>query len=116
MIALTKLVHIGIFSGVVFLMPLLAESATSKPTVWVVFGMERVAQKDEPQQRRRIELFAARGEDEPFQIAVHSTGKPLSNVNLTFSDLHGPKGSVIGKDNLVAYREHYVHVAHGSPE
>jgi len=106
----------GTFCGAILLMPLLAQSAASKPTVWVVSGMERVGREDPPQEKHRIELFAARGEYEPFQIAVRATARRLTNVNLTLSDLRGPKGTVIGKDNLIAYREHYVHVAYGSPE
>ena len=109
------LVHTGIFCGAILLIPGPAQSAASKPTVWVVSGMERVGQEDPPQKKHRIELFAARGEYEPFQIVVRATAERLTNVNLILSDLRGPKGAVIGKGNLIAYREHYVHVDHGSP-
>lgn len=111
-----KLLHTVTFCGAILLIPLLAQSTASKPAVWVVSGMERVGQEDPPQEKHRIELFAARGEYEPFQIVVRATAKRLTNVNLTLSDLRGPKGAVIGKDNLTAYREHYVRVEHGSPE
>jgi hypothetical protein len=40
----TKLIHIRILYGAILLMPLLAQSAALKPTVWVVSGMERVVQ------------------------------------------------------------------------
>jgi len=84
-----KLPHSVIFCGAILLMPLLAQSAASKPAVWVVSGMERVGREDPPQEKHRIELFAARGEYEPFQIVVRATAKRLTNVNLTLSDLRG---------------------------
>ncbi len=105
-----------IFCGIILPMPPPAQSAASKPTVWSVSGMERVGREDPPREKRRLELFAARGEYEPFQIVVRAKTKRLTHVNLTLSDLRGPKGAVIGKENLVAYREHYVHVEQGSPE
>jgi hypothetical protein len=78
--------------------------------------MQRVGRQDPPQGERRISLSAGRGEYEPFQIVIHAAGMRLTNVNLSLSDLRGPQGSVIGTENLVTYREHYVHVAFGSPK
>lgn len=104
------------FCGAILLLPLLAQSKASKPTVWVISGMERVGRENPPQKKHRIELFAARGEYEPFQIVVRAAGKRLTNVNLTLSGLRGRNGAVIEKGNLIVYREHYVHVAYGSPE
>ena len=115
-IVATKLLNRGSFCGTILLISLLAQPAAPKPTIWVVSGMERVGQKDPPQKRHRVELLAARGEYEPFQIVVRATVQRLTNVNLTLSDLRGPHGAVIGKENLIAYREHYVHVEHGSPQ
>lgn len=109
-----RLLQRGSLRAALLLIPLLA-TAASRPAIWVVSGMERVGQEAPPQKKHRIELFAARGEYEPFQIVVRATAKRLTNVNLTLSDLRGPKGAVIGKNNLIAYREHYVHVEHGSP-
>ena len=74
------LVHTGIFCGAILLIPGPAQSAASKPTVWVVSGMERVGQEDPPQKKHRIELFAARGEYEPFQIVVRASSPTVSTT------------------------------------
>lgn len=97
------------------LLAMTAEAAKSEPIVWTVSGMERVGRKDAPGDSRRIELFAARGEYEPFQVAVRAPGGGLTNVGFSVSDLRGPGDSLIPKANLTLYREHYVQVKHSSP-
>jgi hypothetical protein len=83
--------------------------------VWVVPGMVRVGRDDPPGPSRQIELFAARGEYEPFQVAVRAPGAALTNVNLRVSDLQGSEDT-IGSEHLTLYREHYVYVRHSSPD
>src|ERR1700686_2302024 len=89
--------------------------AQSGPTVWVVPALTRVAGDDAPGNRREIELWAARGEYESFQVVVHAPAGGLKNVNVAISDLGGERGRIT-KASLALYREHYVHVTHGSPD
>lgn len=77
--------------------------------VWTVPGLKRIGRNDPPVNRREIELSAARGEYEPFQIGVRAN-QPLTKVNVYVSDLTGPGGAVIAPDNVTLYREHYVNV------
>ena len=82
---------------------------------WAVSGMERVGRDTSPGTSTQIELYAARGEYEPFQVAVHASSTGLSNVRLAVSDLRGPNGATISRDQLTLYREHYVEVRDASP-
>ncbi len=77
--------------------------------------MERVGRNDSPGSSRRIDLFAARGEYEPFQVAIRASGVSLTHVNLAVSDLRGPHGSSIPQEDLTLYREHYIEIKHSSP-
>ena len=77
--------------------------------------MERVGQEAAARKKTTAELFAARGEYEPFQIVVSAPERGLQNVTFWIGDLKGPHGHVIARSNLTVYREHYVHVEHGSP-
>jgi hypothetical protein len=84
--------------------------------VWAVSGMERIGRDDPPGNTRQIELFAARGEYEPFQVAVRAPGAALTNVNLRVSDLRGADDARIASEHITLYREHYVYVRHASPD
>ena len=77
--------------------------------------MARVGRQDAPEQTRDIELFAAKGEYEPFQVVVSAPEGGLTNVSLKVSDLTGPDGSVISNTNLPLYREHYIFVDKAAP-
>jgi hypothetical protein len=78
-------------------------------------GMQRVDMTEPAHEDRIIELFAARGEYEPFQVVVRAPAGGLRNVTFRMGDLRGPRGRVIPRANLTVYREHYVLVKHGSP-
>jgi hypothetical protein len=85
------------------------------PVVWTASGMERVGQEAAARRKTTAGLFAARGEYEPFQVVVSAPESGLRNVTFWIGDLKGPHGHVIARSNLTVYREHYVHVEHGSP-
>ena len=85
------------------------------PIVWAVSGMERIGKDDEAKDITPIEIYAARGEYEPFQILIQAPSKGLSNVNVAVSDLSSANGNVISKHNISLYREHYVYVSQPSP-
>lgn len=83
---------------------------------WTASAMEAIelyqpspVETDEDFERlRKIELKAAKGEYEAFQIVVQAPPGNLKNVNVTVSDLTNSQGSLISKDNLTLYREHYI--------
>jgi hypothetical protein len=85
------------------------------PVVWTASGMERVGQAAAARKKTTAGLFAARGEYESFQVVVSASERGLRNVTFWIGDLKGPHGHVIARSNLAVYREHYVHVEHGSP-
>lgn len=86
------------------------------PSLWAASGMERVDQNVPASGLECIQLYAARGEYEPFQIVVRAEAAKLTNVNIALSDLYGPNNSVITRDNITLYREHYVYVSRSSPD
>ncbi|MGI8959914.1 MAG: glycoside hydrolase domain-containing protein [Bryobacteraceae bacterium] len=85
------------------------------PIIWTETGMKRVGRTDAERKSGTAELFAARGEYEPFQVAVQAVAGGLHNVTFRIGDLNGPNHHVISRSNLTVYREHYVRVEHGSP-
>lgn len=84
--------------------------------VWAVSGMERIGRDEPARSSAPIELYAARGEYEPFQVAVRAPREGLTGVSLAVSELRGPDGAVIDGENLTLYREHYVEVRDASPD
>ncbi len=85
------------------------------PGIWVASSLERIGKTDPPGSTTRIELYAARGEYEPFQVVIQAPHSGLANVNVSVSDLYGSNNQVIPKTNLKLYREHYVYVSRSSP-
>ena len=89
--------------------------AESSPLVWTAPSMHRVGMSEAAGNTSEVNLTAARGEYESFQIVANGAGKGLGNVNVTVSDLRGPGGQVIPKTNFTLYREKYMHVTSASP-
>lgn len=94
---------------------LINQSSSMTPIVWVASSLERIGKTDKLESIRRIKLYAARGEYEPFQLVIQAPHSGLTNVNVSVSDLYGSKHQVISKKNIQIYREHYVYVNHSSP-
>lgn len=90
-------------------------SLGDRPFVWVAPSLERIKQKDPPGTQTEIDLYAARGEYEPFQIGIHASNSGLRNVNVVVSDLSAANNRIISNKNITLYREHYVRVTHSSP-
>jgi hypothetical protein len=84
------------------------------PIVSVADGMQRIGPDEPVSERNTIQLFAARGEYEPFQIIVTAPAGGLTNVDVIPSDLVSATGETIDARHLTLYREHYVHLAKGS--
>ena len=82
--------------------------------VWATGSLERIRPEDPAKPLVPIELFAARGETESFQVIL--TGpRGVRDAGLEVSDLRGPGGATIGRENLRLYRQHYVEVREPSP-
>jgi Domain of unknown function (DUF4091) len=92
-----------------------ADPANSRaPIIWTAPSLERIGMTAAPGTNSDIELWAARGEYEAFQVGIRSPQKTLTNVNFTVSDLTNANQQVIAKSNLTRYREHYIHLPRGS--
>jgi hypothetical protein len=91
-------------------------SADSQPLAWVVPSQIRIGLEDKPGNDTEIQLYAARGEYESFQIGIKAPSEGLKNVNVTVSDLSATNKEVISSSNITLYREHYIYVAHPSPK
>jgi hypothetical protein len=86
-----------------------------EPKLWVTSGLTRVGRDERPEKfPNSIQLYAARGEYESFQVIIRASRNGLTNVNLEISDLVGPNQSIIPKSSITLYREHYVHIVNSS--
>lgn len=86
-------------------------SRSAALAVWTASSLQRISPTDPPGAERQVQLSAALGESESFQII---TGAPdandLQGLNVAVSDLIGPAGQVISKSNFQLYREYYVYI------
>jgi len=89
--------------------------AQGTPVVWTAPSLHRVGMSDPAGAHTDVNLSAARGEYESFQIVANGASNGLSNVNVTISDLQGPDRQVIPRTNFTLYREKYVYVKSSSP-
>ena len=109
-------VAIGIFAGS---QTVLAE----RPIVWVApSSLVRITPTEKPRATRTAVIYAARGETQSFQVAVHASGSDLTDVNFSVSSLYrirkdGLSGEdrdadreIIPRKNLTLYREKYMTV------
>lgn len=77
--------------------------------------MERIGLEAQPKNTNHIELYAARGEYESFQIGIRSSEKVMKEISLEISDLQDARGNSIDRTYIDFYREHYVLVNNSSP-
>ncbi|MEY4520467.1 MAG: hypothetical protein RLZZ499_3067 [Cyanobacteriota bacterium] len=87
----------------------------AKPVFWTASAMEAIelnqpspVLNDDFESLKRVQLRAAKGEYEAFQIVLQAPPGNLSNINVTVSDLSGSNGALISKSNITLYREHYI--------
>ncbi|MBZ5603670.1 MAG: DUF4091 domain-containing protein [Acidobacteriia bacterium] len=83
--------------------------------LWVGSSLERIGQSDNAGSSATIQLSAARGETESFQIAARSP-RDAQVTALSFTDLQNDAGITLRRENVSAYLEHYVWVSTGSPQ
>lgn len=96
--------------------PYRTSDVAGRPQAWTLDAMHRVWRSTPPRQGTDIVIHAARGETEPFQIAVHGTGGRLTGGDLSVSRLNGPHGAVIPASAVTRYREEFVPVRRHSPD
>ncbi|MBN1460161.1 MAG: S-layer homology domain-containing protein [Armatimonadetes bacterium] len=106
--------YLSVKAGATLLLLLIcvAPAFSAPPQVWVVSSLERVRPDTPAESDTNIELYAAKGEYESFQIIVTAPAGGLTGVNVIAEDLQGPAAAVIPVDNVTLYREHYVYVSH----
>ena len=78
-------------------------------------SMERISQNQETYGTAAVEIKAARNEVESFQLVISAPKENISVVEVKISDLAGPAGSKIAKENVRLFREEYVRVRMSSP-
>ncbi len=98
----------------------------NQPLVWTTSAMEAIERSqsapaailkgEPPSQMNTIQLMAARGEYEAFQIVIQAPKGNLNNVNVVVSDLKNKNGGIIDHKNITLYREHYMYVERPSPQ
>lgn len=93
-----------------------ASSAPSPMTVYTVDGLTRVRPHDAPRAAQPVHIKAARNEYEPFQVVVRAGEERLKGVNMEVSDLRSARGSIISRQHIAFFREHYVEVKKPSPK
>jgi Domain of unknown function (DUF4091) len=111
---LVLIATLGLFASWSFQSPSKLVSSTAL-SHWVVPSLARVGQTDLPKSQKNIELFAARGEYESFQLVVTAPPQGLTNTNVSVSDLRSSGGHSISQKDITLYREHYVYVRNPSP-
>lgn len=85
-----------------------------EPMFWTASAMEAIELHQRPPlsirnpKSSQIELIAAKGEYEAFQIVVRASAEDLNQVNLVVSDLKSADGATIDRHNITLYREHYI--------
>src|SRR5689334_14746117 len=77
---------------------------------WTVDGLQKVRPYDpvpaKPQSS--VQLYAAVNEFEPFQIVFHAEAQDLRDVDIDVTDLKGPDGAIIAKQNITLYFEAFI--------
>jgi hypothetical protein len=84
-------------------------------TVWTQDAMVRIF-GDDPvpaSARKKIELFAARGETECFQIGIHARGIDLNYLSASAEPLQGPGGKSLDRSCVQVLFAEYVPVKWG---
>lgn len=93
--------------------PAIATPTPAEARIGSINPMRRVRATDPPAGSATIDLAAARGETESFQLQITAVGGRLDRVRVEVSDLAGPKAGrpfVIPRAAVTLYREHDVQV------
>jgi hypothetical protein len=83
-------------------------AAAAPPTVWTAPSLVRIGPDEAAGTATDIQLYAAKGETESFQILVKAPAGGLTNVNVIAPSLGGPKATL--------YREYYAYLPRSSAD
>jgi hypothetical protein len=78
-------------------------------------SMERIGQYQKVDGAGTVKICSARNEVESFQVVVSAPKENINVVKVEISDLIGPEGSKIEKENIKLFREEYVRVRMSTP-
>jgi hypothetical protein len=88
----------------------------SRWSVWTTSEMERVGKADRPTRQADVQIWAAGGEYEAFQIVITPGTEAVENVDVQASELIGPMRSSLPASSFIFYREHYLQIKRSSPD
>lgn len=91
-------------------------NATDGPSLWLTPSLERTDRNAEPKTLKALELFAARGECESFQINLRGAPDAANSASVTTGAFAGDSGAVLPANATAVYRQHYVRVEKPSPD
>ncbi len=89
--------------------------AGDKIALTALNSMERIGQDQKIYGAATIQIKSARNEVESFQVVVSAPKENINVIKVEISDLIGPKGSKIEKENIKLFREEYVRVRMSTP-
>ena len=90
-------------------------SAGEKIILTALNSMERIGQNQKIDGVHKVKICSARNEVESFQVVVSAPNENINVIKVEISDLIGPEGSKIEKDNIKLFREEYVRVRMSTP-
>lgn len=93
--------------------PSFRQTQPGRMAVGALGGMARVGPSESITTSPTVQLYAARGEYEPFQIAVDAKNGPIESVSVAVSGLRSGD-SLIDQSNFTVYMEHYVEIKRSS--
>jgi len=73
-------------------------------------SMERIGQDKTPTRLAEVAIKAARNEVESFQVVVTAGSESIEVNQVEMTELKGPGGAIIAKENIELFREEYVRV------
>lgn len=89
--------------------------ADDKIALTALNSMERIDQNQKIDGAHTVKIWSAKNEVESFQVVVSAAKENINIIKVEISDLIGPKGSKIEKENIKLFREEYVRVRLSTP-
>src|SRR5215467_11617964 len=79
---------------------------------WTTTALDKVRPSDSPPENlnKSVSVSAARNEFEPFQIVLRAVSQQIETVDVDVSDLTGPHGAIISKQNFTVYFERFLNL------
>jgi hypothetical protein len=106
-----------LITGFIFLIFCSSANSSSgeKIALTALNSMERISQNQKTYGAATAKISSAKNEVESFQVVVAAPIENINVVKVEISDLTGPDGSKIGKENIRLFREEYIRVRMSTP-